>query len=216
MFNLNTFSTRVKKSLLYDNISKSKTEYYSTHNIYVNKKSMTLLLDGILSKDINFKVDDILSIKHIDLNSKFSNCNFTKEEINYKKSIKEYKDYKVLFFRQTLESSMVLSQLHFYNGKLIYANSSFTYLGENENFKKLLILKLSNKYNLGLKDDIYKDIYLEDIDNNRLMIIDNGRIVLHYVSGDKDLLNNFRNESGMEIGRDLLDQELLSIIADII
>lgn len=216
MFKLNAFSTRVKKSLLYDNISKSKADYYNTHNIFVNKKSMTLLLCSVISKEIDFDIDKVLSIKQIVVGCEFGECSFTKEEINFKKDIKDYKDYKVLFFRQAVDPNMVLSQLHFYNGKLIYANTAFTYLGEDEKFRKLILLELSHKYNIEINNELESDIIVKDQNNNRLMIIDNGRIVLHYVSGDDDLLNCFKKESGLDINTNQQKQEQLSLISSII
>ncbi len=208
MFNLTAFSTKVKKSFMYNNVSKSKAEYYDTHNVFVNKKRMSMLLDKIVSKNVDYNTVSKLVVNNVCLNSEFDKENGS---INFEKIVTEYNNYKVIFYRKKVEFSIVLTQLHFYNDKLFYANSTYSYLGESEDFRRQILLNISKKHSIEITNDLKQDLVIEDVDNNKLMIVDNGRIVLHYVCGDYDLLNSFRQESNYDIPEYIIDNNEITI-----
>ena len=207
---------RFRKSLLYVSCSKNKMSFYNFQNAFINKRNMVYLLKTISSNSSDIKTDESISI----MGNEFSFHEFidvySHGTAKFEIQQDEFRSYKILFYRKQVDGSNVISQLHLYNSELLYAQVSFDYLDLDDNYRKSIISELSRKYSLN--DNILKgkNISLKDPHNSKLKIIDNGKIILKYVSGNRELLGKFYDEASMEKDYTLEENRIQSVIANFI
>jgi len=213
---VSTVLNRVRKSMLYIKYSKRKMSYYNFQNAFVNPRNMVYLVNKLSTETECVGIDNCISIMGNEFNfDKFVKPN-DNDIVKFKIYQDEFENYKVLFYRKSVEGSNVISQLHLFNDELLYARVTFDYLGVGNNFRKSIMSEIRGKYHLykGMLKD--KNVILKDPNGNRLKIIDNGKIVLQYISGNKSLLRKFYYEASMERDYALEDDRRRSIIASFI
>ena len=207
---------KFRKSLLYIGYSKDKMTFYNFQSAFVNPRNMVYTVNKLSTDTECVGVDNCISIMGNEFNfNEFIDSN-SHDTVKFEIQQDEFESYRILFFRKAVDGANVISQLHLYNNELLYARVSFDYLDLGDTYRESIIHEIAKKYNLNselLKD---RNIMLQDQNNSRLKIIDNGKIVLQYVSGNKKLLRNFFYEASMEKEHVLQDIKRQSVIANFI
>jgi len=207
---------KFKRSLTYIGYSKDKLSFYNFQNAFVNSRNMVYIINKLSTNSNCIGIDDCISLMNNEFNfNELINAN-QHHTVKFEIHQDEFKNYKVLFFRKPVDGSNVISQLHLYNNELLYARVTFDYLVVGESYRKSIISEILNKYHLykGILKE--RNIMLKDPNNNRLKIIDNGKIILQYISGNRKLLRKFNYEASMERDHVLEEDQRRRIIASFI
>jgi len=208
---------KFRKSLLYIGYSKDKMSFYNFQNAFVSSRNMAYLLNMLSSYSNCIKVDDYITIMGNEFNfNEFIVANTNNENVKFEIQQDEFKNYKVLFFRKPVEGSNVISQLHIFNDELLYARVSFDYLLVGDHYRESILSEISKKYNLNIELLKEKNVVIQDPNNSRLKIIDNGKIILQYASGNRNLLRKFFYEASLERDQVLEAVQRQSVIASFI
>jgi len=110
--------------------------------------------------------------------------------------VETQKDYKVMFYRHTVDKFNFLLQFHFYKSHFFFVSNTISTAGPLSNADtEKLIHRLATKYGLDLKRDARKnyDIKITDKSNNIIKIIDEVSFKMNYINNsatNQQLMNN--------------------------
>lgn len=131
--------------------------------------------------------------------------------------IEGLENYKVLFYRRTVENFTFLLQFHFYKGNFIFVSNKITSKGVLTKTERAdLIQNLSGKYFTDeLKLDLNKklDIKITDKNNNFLKIVDEVVFRINYINNsvkNQQLIN--KQVSQIEIPEDDIKSRLNELL----
>lgn len=100
--------------------------------------------------------------------------------------------YKIIFYKQKINSLKIKLQLHFYNEKLFYAAQIFSNLDELKQNELINLIKI--KYNLQEYQDLSIPFAIKDKHENLLFVEKYFYFILNYISGDYNTISNIIDE----------------------
>ncbi len=207
---------KFRKSLLYIGCSNDKISFYRFQNAFINTRNMVYLVNKLSTNSNCIGIDNCITIMGNEINfNKFideKNYGNVKFEIHQN----EFDNYRVLFFRRPSVGSEVISQLHLYNDEILYARVAFDYQKIGDSYRKSIINQLIKKYHLYKEVLVDNSVILQDFNKNRLKIIDDGKIILQYISGNQKLINAFYFEASMERDYAFEEEQRQQMVADFI
>jgi hypothetical protein len=103
--------------------------------------------------------------------------------------------YAIHFYKEKLDNTKVLVQVHFINNRFFYA--SYTLKESDRKERKLIKTTIINKYGGDNIDSLLDSLVFKDENNNKAIITDSVYMNLGYFSGDfeaRTILNKFCSE----------------------
>lgn len=185
----------------------SRNEYYdsvATENGFLNRIASNLF---IKSNNVLTTQNRILFNNKIQINATESEVIDQLGKYNFYLEKSKSQKHAILFYKKLIGALRARFELHFVEGELIIA---FTTFDVSSTSNKLKVLKaLTEKYEVTMQDTNLDNFRIEDAYGNYIQIIDSVNITLAYGHNSKEnnqLINNLANEKEF-VRQSLIDRE---------